>query len=496
VFLILTLAVLSVVSTFIATPFLRDHIGHVFVDRPDGVRKKHPTPVPRVGGIAIALCYAGTFVGAFFMPFSYSSILHGALPSILRMAVPASLVFLLGVIDDLFGCNAWQKLLGIGAAGAVAVWAGVRVDIHLLPFVSSQVWLSVAITILWLVGCTNAFNLIDGMDGLAAGAGLFAVLALLVAALAQGNLRLVLAMVPLGGCLLGFLRYNFSPASVFLGDSGSLLVGFLLGCYGAVWSEKSVTLVALTGPLLALSIPLVDVALSILRRFLRSRPIFEGDHGHIHHKLLECGFSPRKAVLILYGCCAIAATLSLLVGSLNNQFSGLIVVAFCVGTYMGIRRLGYQELSRAGHMFLKGGFQRVIDVETRLSDLEATLRAARDLDQSWMTIRAGSRQLGFCGVRMSIAGRIFEELNHGNNDLVWQVRIPLPDEQYINFFRKLDCELEPVLLPGFVTCIERGLRDRLVFEAPELETVSCATVASGTASEVSHPKAVPLSASS
>ena len=156
------------------------------------------------------------------------------------------------------------------------------------------------------------------MDGLAAGVGLVATVTMVIAALTQGNLPLALATIPLAGCLLGFLRYNFNGASVFLGDSGSLLIGFLLGCYGALWSEKSVTLVALTVPLLAVSIPLLEVALSIVRRYLRNRPIFEADRGHIHHKLLERGLSPKGAVLTIYAFCGVVAMLSL-VASFNPK---------------------------------------------------------------------------------------------------------------------------------------------------------------------------------
>ncbi len=198
----------------------------------------------------------------------------------------------------------------------LAYAAGIRVDIHILHSLPAWPGLGFALTVIWLIGCTNAFNLIDGMDGLAAGVGLVATVTMLIAALTQGNLPLALATMPLAGCLLGFLRYNFNGASVFLGDSGSLLIGFLLGCYGALWSEKSVTLVALTVPLLAVSIPLLEVVLSIVRRYLRNRPIFEADRGHIHHKLLERGLSPEGAVLTIYAFCGVVALLSLLASSL------------------------------------------------------------------------------------------------------------------------------------------------------------------------------------
>src|ERR1700727_2688010 len=175
--------------------------------------------------------------------------------------------------------------MGIAGAAILAYAAGIRVDMHILHGLPAWPGLEFALTVIWLVGCTNAFNLIDGMDGLAAGVGLVAAVTMLVAALTQSNLALALATMPLAGCLLGFLRYNFNGASVFLGDSGSLLIGFMLGCFGALWSEKSVTLVALTVPLLAVSIPLIDVALSILRRFLRNRPIFQAARAHLPPRL-------------------------------------------------------------------------------------------------------------------------------------------------------------------------------------------------------------------
>src|SRR6202040_2080438 len=299
--------------------------------------KQHATALPRVGGIAIVLSYAATFAIALALPFSYTSVLHKALPDILRLSLVGAVVFLTGVVDDLIGLKAKQKLIGIVGASMLAFWGGIRVDIHFVHFLPQWPWLGFAITGLWLVGCTNAFNLLHGMDGLAAGVGLVAAITMLVAALTQGNLPLALASMPLVGCLLGFLRYNFNPASVFLGDSGSLLIGFLMGCFGALWSEKSVTLVAMTVPLLAVSIPLLDVGLSIFRRFLRDRPIFKGDRGHIHHKLLDRGLSPKRAVLTIYVICSVGAIGSLLVSATHNQFSGLIVILFCGAAWIGIQ---------------------------------------------------------------------------------------------------------------------------------------------------------------
>jgi len=458
-FLILTLGILSFLLALILTPIARDCFGAIgFLDHPDGVRKKHSAPIPQVGGIAIAVSYVLTFAIALLLPFTYGYVLHNAFPNILKLTLVASVVFLTGVLDDALGLKAYQKLIGITGAAVLAYWAGIRVEVQLFSIASAWPWASFAITVIWLIGCTNAFNLIDGMDGLAAGVGLFATLTMLLAALSQGNLPLAMATMPLAGCLLGFLRYNFNPATVFLGDSGSLLIGFLLGCYGALWSEKSVTMVALTVPLLAVSIPLADVGLSVIRRFLRNRPIFQGDRGHIHHKLLDRGMSPKAAVLMIYGFCGVAAVISLLVSALHNRFSGLMVILFCAAAGIGIRQLGYGEFAMAGHMFFKAKFRRIIDAETRLLELEAALVKATDLHDCWETILKGSKEFGFHGVRMNIAGTVFEDSIQRSGP-EWQLRIPLPRAQYINFSRDFGSEVNPLILSAFVSAVERGLKE-------------------------------------
>jgi UDP-GlcNAc:undecaprenyl-phosphate GlcNAc-1-phosphate transferase len=456
-FLILTLGVLSILMALALTPIVRDGIGRFFLDLPDGGRKNHTTPVPRVGGIAIVVAYVATFAIAFSLPFSYTYVLHKALPNILALTLVGSVVFLTGVVDDLVGLTAWQKLIGIGGASVLAYFAGIHVDIQMLHGFHAWPGLGFFLTVVWLIGCTNAFNLIDGMDGLAAGVGLVATVTMLIAALTQGNLPLALATMPLAGCLLGFLRYNFNRASVFLGDSGSLLIGFLLGCFGALWSEKSVTLVALTAPLLALSIPLLDVLLSISRRYLRNKPIFQADRGHIHHKLLDRGLSPRSAVLTMYAICTLVAILSLAASALHNQFGGLIVIVFCGAACVGIRHLEYAEFVTAGRMFLRGRFRLIIDSETRLMDFEKALERSSGVQECWAKILAGSREFNFKGVRLSLDGQTFE--NFGSHDAkgLWELRIPLAEDQYIGFFRDFETASSPLVLSAFVSTVERGV---------------------------------------
>lgn len=469
-FLIIAVGVLSLLLSVALTPIIRDWLGAVgFLDHPDGMRKTHAAPVPRVGGIGIALALIGSFTLALVLPLESSSVLHPALLEIWKLGGVASIVFLTGVLDDVVGLNAWQKLLGIAFASVLAYFVGIRVDLHQFPALAGYPWVGFGITVVWLCGCANAFNLIDGMDGLAAGVGLFASATMLVAALVQGNMPLALATTALVGCLIGFLRYNFNPASVFLGDSGSLLIGFLLACYGAIWSQSSVTLVALLAPVLAVSVPLLDVLVSIARRFLRNRPIFQGDRGHIHHKLLERGFTPTGTVLVIYGLCFFAAASSLLVGAFHNQFSGLIIVLFCIPAGVGIQYLGYAEFAKAGRLFLKGGFRRIIDVETRMHDFEQALMKSSDLGACWMAITRGSREFGFQGVRMSLGGTVMEDWTGWNARPLWQLRIPLSGSQYINFFRDFEGDLDPLILSAFVNCVERALKDNAFQREPNTQ---------------------------
>ncbi len=297
---ILALGFTAFLLCLIATPLCRDlFLRFNIVDRPDTERKFHLNPIPRIGGIPIVLSYAAALglMLAFAPQGAKISIQHSRL--ILSLLPASGVIFLTGLVDDIIGLKPKQKLAGQFAAAALAVALGARLTIAHGLF--SSPWISIPLSIFWLIGCSNALNLIDGLDGLASGVGLFAVGTTLLAAILHGNMGLAMATVPLFGCLLAFLRYNFSPASIFLGDCGSLTMGFMLGCFGLIWSQNSGTFLGMAAPLMALALPLVDVALSIGRRFLRSAPIFSGDRGHIHHMVLARGFKPRDTALILYG---------------------------------------------------------------------------------------------------------------------------------------------------------------------------------------------------
>ena len=264
------------------------------VDLP-GSRKVHKNPIPRIGGVAVSAAYFGSCLIAATVYLHFSPHLPVAFSTIQSIGPATLLIFLIGLADDILDLRPWQKFSVQVAASLLVISAGVHMGDSYL-FVGSPILARVA-TLLWLLACTNAVNLIDGLDGLASGIALLATTTTLAASLLNGNVELTMATAPLAGALIGFLVFNSNPASIFLGDSGSLVLGFLLGCFSLLWSAKSATLLGMAAPLIALSVPLIDTSLAITRRFLRGQPIFLPDRSHIHHRLLALGLTHRGAVL-------------------------------------------------------------------------------------------------------------------------------------------------------------------------------------------------------
>ncbi len=454
---LLFLACVSFALSVALTPVCRDLFRRYgLMDVPDAGRKSHARPVPKAGGVPILAASLLSFALLVILPLKAGLLVEQSLPVVWKLLPSVGLIFLAGLVDDLRGLKPWQKLAGQLAAAGAAWAAGIQ--IHAVAGHALPVWLAAPATVLWLVGCANAFNLIDGVDGLAAGVGLFATITTLAAALLGNNVPLALATAPLAGSLLGFLRYNFSPASIFLGDSGSLLVGFLLGCYGVVWSQKCATILGLTAPMMALALPLLDVLLSIVRRFLRGQPIFTGDRGHIHHRLLDRGLTPRRVALLLYGVGGLAATFSLLVTVLQNQFSGLVLVLFSAAAWLGVQNLGYAEFRTARRMLVTGAFQNMLNAQLALGKLDAELAAAAGPEECWRALEAASASLRFDHVEMALGGRRYaRKLADMNGHGAWELRVPLEGDDFV----RLVCAFHSALPPVAAGQLAEVLRARL-----------------------------------
>src|SRR3954447_5294768 len=440
----------------VLTPILRDVFRSFnLVDQPDHNRKVHVYPIPRIGGIAIIMAYFSSFL---LMNSGHSGDAVASDLSLVWNLLPAAvLVFAVGLVDDFIGLKPTHKLRGQLGAALLAYWAGVRID-QFAGYTTTGVW-GPPVTILWLLVCTNAFNLVDGLDGLAAGVGLLSTLAICAAGFLQDNAALTYATLPLAGCLLGFLCFNFNPATVFLGDGGSLFIGFMLGCFGVIWTQKSVTLIGMTAPLMALSIPLIDVLLCIVRRWLRNQPIFGADRGHIHHRLLDRGLTPRRAVLLVYAFCGLAALFSLLQAVMNNVYlSVLLMVIFCIAAWIGVHYLGYAEFMFAGRLLRPGEFQRTLSGHLHLSSLEKAIAGAHSAEECWKAVLQAEQLFGFAGCRLAFADSIFEKWPRNiHSGAFWTIHVPISESDFLEVAIELGSQVPPGVVVPFVNTFATAL---------------------------------------
>ena len=362
------------------------------------------------------------------------------------------LVFAVGLLDDLKRVELWHKVAGLTIAACLAYRAGVH--IHALAGSPIGAW-SLPLSVIWIVVCSFAVDLINGIDGLAAGVALIATSAIFVAALLHHNFVLAVATIPFAGSMLGFLPYNFHPPSILLGESGSLLIGFLLGCYGILWSHKSGTVLGGSVTLLVLSVPLFDAMLIVLRRFLRRKPLGAADRSHLYHRLLSRGLAPRRAKLILYVCSGIGAIVSVLI--LNDRSPWIAIIVFYLAAWIWIRHLGYSELNVAGRMFLDGAFFRQLHAELTLRSYESRLKAASTPEEYWSVVEEGLHEFGFHEAQLSIAGSTFEWRHSTPSFNSWEVSVPIADVDCIRLRRPFGTGAQSNGFAPFVDLLRRSL---------------------------------------
>lgn len=312
----------------------------------DTARNMHKRAVPRVGGIAIL----GSVVLVVAMAAIASKLLHldYSFPSttFLGLLGPTLMIFCLGLVDD---CRPLSPYLKFGVQILAAGWLflnGFRVTHLSLLFGQREMGnvAALALTVFWVLLITNAFNLLDGLDGLAAGSALFSCMVVFIISLITGNVPAEAVTIALAGAIVGFLRYNFNPATIFLGDCGSLVIGFVLSAVSLASSEKATTAVAVAIPVVSFGLPILDTSIAVLRRFLSGKPLFRADVEHIHHKLLERGLSHRQAVVVLYAVSALFALISLLLLSPKSGNITVVLSVIGLGVFFGLQHLGYHEM--------------------------------------------------------------------------------------------------------------------------------------------------------
>lgn len=308
---------IAIIVSFISTPLVRKFAIFIrAIDVPKDERRVHKKPIPKLGGLAIYLGFIVALIlkkGPITKP--ETGILLGSL-----------IIVIGGFLDDLLDLKPWQKLLFQIAGACTLVAFGIKISMITNPISNSNSYirigsiLGIISTLIWVVGITNAFNLIDGLDGLAAGIGIISssTMALIAFLSGQGRIEAQILSLILAGAILGFLPYNFNPASIFMSDVGSQLIGFLLAAISLEGAIKSASAVVIAVPILAFGLPIYDTIFAIIRRKINGKPIMQADKGHLHHRLLAMGLSQKQVVVIMYLISAVLGLMSVIVMQLAN----------------------------------------------------------------------------------------------------------------------------------------------------------------------------------
>ena len=320
------LAAIAVAISAAATPLVRKIALKLdVIDLPKGKRKIHNKPIPLLGGLAI---YFSFVIVMILKSGSLSQHETGIL-------IGATIIVIGGIIDDTFELRPRYKLIFQISAAVVLIFFGVEISSVTNPLPGGYDywnvgWMTVPLTILWVIGITNALNLIDGLDGLAAGVALISSVTIFIIAVLNNRLDAAVLTAILSGAILGFLPYNFNPAIIFMGDTGAQLLGFLLAAISIEGTIKSAAAFAIAVPILALGIPIYDTLFAVIRRKMNGKPIMQADKGHLHHRLMDMGLSQRQTVLIMYLISAILGSIAIIAMQISNQRAYFILALVMV----------------------------------------------------------------------------------------------------------------------------------------------------------------------
>ncbi|CAN5414386.1 hypothetical protein BH09GEM1_BH09GEM1_35640 [soil metagenome] len=406
-----------------------------FLDYPDTERRMHAQAVPRLGGV-------GVFV-ALLITAPVSAALDSSrhfltlLPLIYATALGGALLFVVGLADDIRGVRPVAKLIVQAAAALIVYQYGFRIQHLVLPpdVIIDLEWLSLPVTVLWIVGLSNAFNLIDGADGLAGGVATIALLATAISATVLHNRPIVWCSLALIGAMLGFLRFNWPPARIFLGDSGSLVVGFLLAILTVKGSTRADGAIFALAPIFALSYPLLDTGISMLRRWLRGESLSRADGRHIHHQLQALGLGPRQTLMVLYGMSMLVAAMGLSATFAPPQFTIAVAVAGAAILVLiivyGAQFLQYHELLEAGSSITSAVMtarQRVKD-KIYARDVARLIQLARSTEELRAVIEGSADLFRFAHMElrwgMSRATPPASKVTRKNAARLWALDYPI-----------------------------------------------------------------------
>jgi UDP-GlcNAc:undecaprenyl-phosphate GlcNAc-1-phosphate transferase len=397
--------IISMLCGTVLTPLVRTLARRKgLLDHALSTRKIHGRPVPRLGGIAIVIAFYTPLVALLLFHTGVGDLFLSEPNHVIGLFAGGIAIAALGLYDDFRGAGAGRKFLVQFAVAGLMYWLGFRIDVLANPFGAPIAlgWASLPFTLLWFAGVINAVNLIDGLDGLAGGVALAAVFTTFLISLQRGHPLMTLFSSALAGAILGFLFYNFNPASIFMGDTGSMFLGFVLAASATQTNQKSSTAVAVLIPAIALGLPIMDTLLAMGRRALRGRPLFQADKEHIHHRLMAVGLSHRQAVLVLYGFCVVLASVALVMTYANSMQTALLLVALGVLTTVSLRSLGYLRLDRMSASAAQRRRNRALRAAVR--PLGRRLRQVRRVEDVWTIVDEAAALFGASGIRIDLGG--------------------------------------------------------------------------------------------
>ncbi|MGE5110487.1 MAG: glycosyltransferase family 4 protein [Acidobacteriaceae bacterium] len=416
---------------------------HGWVAGPRSLRHIHDLPIPRLGGIGVFLSFAAVVTA--------TEILHPYLlnqAGFIRLLIPASLMFTVGICDDFRPVSAKFKL-AVQIVSGILLFLWIRstplgISIGSLEIGDTGLFIG---TIVWVVLVSNSINLIDGVDGLAAGTAVLTLASIACVAWRAGRTEVALVAIVLIGSVLGFLKYNFHPATMFLGDGGSLFIGFMISVLGIIWGDSR-TLVSSVGIAVAiLALPLAETGVSVARRFLSGRPLFSPDREHMHHKLLDRGLTQRQAVYVLYALALICGLSGIAIAIGGPYVFAISFVILSLILTVGISSLGYVEFLEVGRI-VKRLFEqrRVMANDVKLRKVARLVQSGSCIAELGDELRASLRALQFDNAELSLVPWVAELLHcrrqasrnswglgandKAAHDACWTIKLDLKSEKH------------------------------------------------------------------
>ena len=339
----LLLFVASALLTLALTPVARALALRVqALDHPEP-RRVHTTPLPKLGGLAMAVAVVAVVWAAYRLPGGPLEFIDPR--PLMGFTLAGVVIVVLGIVDDLRGAKPPVKIVFQTVAALILAWFGLGIPVVALPFVGEigTGFMNVPLTIAWVLLVTNAINLIDGLDGLAAGTVFIASMTLWWVGRTHADIYVMFMTAALAGATLGFLRYNFPPARVFMGDTGSQFLGFTLAAVSLIDNRKQAAAITLLLPLVAIGLPILDGLLALGRRASSGRSVFLADAGHIHHRLLRVGLSQRTVVLLLWYVCAYLGVTAVVLAALPHQYAWFVLGLLVMGIFIAVRVLEFVD---------------------------------------------------------------------------------------------------------------------------------------------------------